>query len=116
MELRGQLQTPASAQIRASLRSLSLAVIAMAALDASLTIWGASLGIIEEANPYLRGLLARSPVGMFLAVVVATGLALGVIRWAVPRRPEFRWVIWVAVGARTIVLLMHLAWIVGIWW
>lgn len=112
MELSGETQTPASDRVRSSIRSLSLAVMVMAALDAAATIWGYRLGLIREANPYLRGLLEWSPVAMFLAVIAVTSLALAAVRWAVPRRPEFRWVIWVIIGVRVGVLLMHLAWMV----
>lgn len=119
MELRGAVAVGDRERTRALLPPLSAVILGLAFMDACATIYGYQRGFITEANPYLERLLERSPALMCAAIVAVTVAVLVVMWWALARRPDLIWTMWVVLAIRAVVALMHVAWIIrvvyGVW-
>jgi hypothetical protein len=50
----------------------------LSAIDCALTLWGLSLNVIEEANPIMRWLIEKSPIG-FMALKLLMPIILGLM-------------------------------------
>jgi len=114
MEVRGSVNTGSLARTRALLPPLSALILGLAFMDACATVYGYQRGFIAEANPYLAAILLRSPLLMCATIIGMTVLVLLVVRWAVLRRPDLLWAMWLIVAIRAIVALMHVAWIIRV--
>ncbi|MHB8124190.1 MAG: DUF5658 family protein [Desulfitobacteriaceae bacterium] len=49
-------------------------------LDGALTLWGLSLGTVEEANPIMQWLITRSTIA-FMIVKLSLPVILGLVSW-----------------------------------
>jgi len=114
MEVRGPVDVGSLQRTRELLPPLSALILGLAVMDACATIYGYQRGFIAEANPYLAAILLRSPLLMCATIVGVTVLVLLVVRWAVLRRPDLIWAMWLIVAIRAIVALMHVAWIIRV--
>jgi len=55
-------------------------LLILSLLDALLTLWGLSLGVIVEANPIMQWLIEKSPI-VFMVVKLSLPVILGSVLW-----------------------------------
>jgi hypothetical protein len=81
-------------------------------IDAASTLWGINLGLITEANPLMRLLLAIGPL-VFLAVKLTLPVLVGLFCWFIRyKRPWLSvFVLWLAVAVYSLVTLLHFYWV-----
>jgi len=85
----------------------------LSTIDAALTLWGLSIGVIEEVNPLMQWLIETSPVA-FMAAKLSLPVILGLILWRIRNRSRkfvacslgFVLIVYAAV------MLFHVYWIV----
>lgn len=81
------------------------------AFDGLMTFWGLSLKAIEEANPLMRGLIAKNPNGI-LIVKLSLPIFLGVICWLARERSQrlIEYLLCFVLVIYLLADLMHLFW------
>ncbi|MDO0823089.1 DUF5658 family protein [Desulfosporosinus nitroreducens] len=80
--------------------------------DGALTLWGIRLGIIEEANPIMQWIMAKSTVG-FMTIKLSIPIILGVVFWRIRRnsRKLVTYSLGVIVIVYTVVNMIHVYWL-----
>lgn len=63
----------------------SVAIVLLNVIDALITLWGLHLGVIEEVNPIMSWLIAKSSVA-FIGYKLALPVILGLIFWRIRNR------------------------------
>jgi hypothetical protein len=54
----------------------------LSALDGTLTLWGLSLDVIKEANPFMQLIINKSPAGL-MAIKLLLPIILGFVLWKI---------------------------------
>lgn len=86
----------------------------LSAVDGVLTLQGLSLGLIEEANPGMQLLIAKSSVG-FMAFKLSLPVIFGLLSWRIRNRST-RLVVYslgLILVVYALVALLHVYWVIA---
>jgi len=89
----------------------SIGLLILSLLDGALTLWGLSLGAIEEANPVMLGVIKKSPF-VFMVVKLSLPVMLGFVLWGI-RNTSRKLVIY---GLRLVLIVYSVVIGQHVWW
>lgn len=99
-------------KIRNEIIVLSGIFLFLSLLDGALTLWGLSMGIIEEANPVMSLLIKTSSI-IFLLFKITLPVSVGTFCWWIrDKRPFWSvFLLWFAIAVYSLVALAHGYWL-----
>jgi hypothetical protein len=82
----------------------------LSAMDGALTLWGLSLEVIKEANPFMQLIINKSPAGL-MTIKLLLPITLGLVLWKIKRRKFVTYSLWLVLAVYSAVMVLHIYWV-----